>query len=289
MRASPTTPPCSWPGGKTVFAEQIIDLLFGVGHSAAWDRMDCFSETTYFEPCCGMAAVALHVRDGGFPGRMVLTDLDPSVVNLWRVVKESPYEIAECLGRLAADTSEPEFYRLRDLQNADVQNPVEHAARMIYLSKRAHGGLFRRNGSGKFNVPVGHGKGVQFSPPTEEYFIALSDMLHNTVIARANGLDTISLAGRGDYVFADPPYADSHSYGDPNRWGFDKTAEVVRSLERAADRGAKCAMTEHDSPAIRGLLSSKWAIHPVEVSARIQRKVAGVDRPVRREIIAVIG
>ena len=270
-----------------MFAEQIIDLLFGSGHTAAWDRMDCFDQTTYFEPFCGMAAVALKARDGGFPGRMVLTDLDPSVVNLWRVVKDRPYEIAECLGRLAADMTEPEFYRLRSMQNADVQDPVEHAARMIYLSKRAFGGMFRRNSSGQFNMPVGHG--VRFTPQAEAYFVSLSDMLHNTAIARAKGLDTISLAGRGDYVFADPPYADSHSYGDPNRWGLDKTAAVVRALEHAASRGARCALTEHDSPAVRGLLSSRWSIHPVEVSARIQRKVAGVDRPVRREIIAVIG
>lgn len=283
MRSSPLNPPCSWPGGKSVFAPAIIEALGGVkalepGHYGQTGR--------YFEPFCGMAAVALAVRHEGFGGEIVLTDLDPSVVNLWRVVRDRPEDLHECLCLLATDTSEPEFYRLRDLQNSDVQDSVEHAARMIYLSKRAHGGVFRRNKPGHVNMPVGHGKGEGFKVPDLDYFIDLHYALQHSSIARASGLDVIELAGAGDFVFADPPYADSHGYGF-ERWGISETTKVVRALERAADRGARCVMTEHDSPAVLALFGGRWCVKTVKVSARIQRKVAGVARPVRREIIAV--
>jgi DNA adenine methylase len=284
MRASPLIPPCSWPGGKSVFAPAIIEALgggdaLGPGYYGQTGR--------YFEPFCGMAAVALAVRHEGFGGEIVLTDIDPSVVNLWRVVKDKPEDLHECLSALVADTTEPEFYRLRDLQNADVQDPVEHAARMIYLSKRAHAGLFRRNLSGRVNMPVGHGKGEGFTVQPLSYFVDLHYTLQRSSIARASGVDVINLAGAGDLVFADPPYAGSHGYGLA-RWGISETTKVVRALERAASRGARCVMTEHDSPAVLALFGGRWRVKSVEVSARIQRKVAGVDRPVRREIIAVI-
>jgi len=265
-------PPCSWPGGKANFAETIGDKFQG-------------QPRVYVEPFLGMGAVLLHLLATGRVQRATVGDVDVSVVMLWRAIREQPVRVSQTLHQLCADTSEDAFYRVRAAQNEGAQDCVEHAARMIYLSKLAFGGVFRRNKSGALNMP--YGKGKQATPEGVEYFQQLSRLLQHVDIVRADGREIIATAMAGDWVYADPPYADAHSYGAAQRWSMHDTAHTVDALNVAAERGAACVFSEHDRLDVRALLAG-WSVDAVSVSQRVRRMntLDGAERGTRNEIIA---
>lgn len=264
-------PPCSWPGGKANFAPAI----------AAKFAKPC---KTYVEPYLGMGAVLLYLLDTGVVTRARVADLDPSVCTLWTAIKQRPRDVARALHALCVDASEDAFYRVRDAQNAHAQDSVEHAARMIYLSKLAFGGVFRRNRLGALNMP--YGKGKRIVPESVDYFERLSVLLRDVDIMRADGVHVIASVERGDWCYADPPYAGAHGYGGAE-WTVGHTSRVVDALNRAACEGAQCVFSEHDRPEIRALLP-QWNVEAVNVSQRIRRMntLDGSARGTRNEIIA---
>src|SRR6185295_2485545 len=110
------------------------------------------------------------------------------------------------------------YYRIRDerfnplrerLRAADgrIAYTSELAAMLIFLNRTGFNGLFRLNASGAFNVP--HGRNLNPRICDEDNLRAWSRMLHRYAVQ----LDVypfevmLERAGRGDFVYLDPPYA----------------------------------------------------------------------------------
>lgn len=130
-----------------------------------------------------------------------LSDNNLDLVITYQMIKADPTHLIARLKELAASHSEEQFYKVRDEEPAD---PVEVAARFIYLNKTCFNGLFRVNKSGKFNVPIGDYKNPNIV--AEENIMACHKALQKATITYHDYKLIDPRPQPGDFVYLDSPY-----------------------------------------------------------------------------------
>jgi DNA adenine methylase len=135
----------------------------------------------YIEPFAGSACLFFRIS----PNRSVLGDLNHDLIETYKIVRETPGEVASALQEMPV--GKDEFYRVREA-DARILSEIEKAARFIYLNRFCFNGLYRTNSKGQFNVPYGAPKTHRV--PTKADLEA---------VVRGN-------ARSGDLVYLDPPF-----------------------------------------------------------------------------------
>jgi DNA adenine methylase len=215
-------PPLRWAGGKRWLVHRYAHALPS-------------NFRTYYEPFLGSGAVFFHLR----PQRAVLADVNPELINVYRAIRDKPALLRRYLQRHQRLHSKKHYYRVRQ---RDAISETSKAARTLYLNRTCWNGLYRVNRQGKFNVPVGTKTVVAL--PTDD-FLTIADALSPKVeLAVSDFEPIIARAGKGDFVYVDPPYTVAHNY-----IGFIKYNEQIFSwadqvrlretIDRAVARGAK--------------------------------------------------
>lgn len=154
----------------------------------------------YHEPFLGGGAVFFAV--GSKAKKAFLSDRNLELVVTYQVIKEDPTHLIERLrGHAEAhhENAKDYYYQVRA---AEPTEPVEVAARFIYLNKTCFNGLYRVNRRGRFNVPIGSYKNPNIIQ--EENILACHEVLKNATI-RIGNFDSIA-PKKGDFVYFDPPY-----------------------------------------------------------------------------------
>lgn len=208
---------------------------------------------TYWEPFLGAGAVALSLPR---EVPVVASDVNAELMGVWDAVRRSPYQLIRDLRAMAAKHSPDFYYQVRDEWELE-SNEVGRAARFIYLNKTGFNGLYRKNKSGKFNVPLGRGRAS--SIPDTAQLIPVFDRIRNW---RLESLDFEDLLedktwrpSEGDVVYCDPPYDGTQDYS--TGFGEDDQRRLAAVLRRAARRGVRVIATNSDTPLIRELY--RWA------------------------------
>jgi DNA adenine methylase len=246
-----------WAGGKAQLLEQLRPLLPG--------RFE-----NYFEPFVGGGAVFFGVR----PRVATLSDVNRELVETYEVVRDQPDALIAALKRHRYEKDY--FYHVRD-QNPAQLSVVDRAARMIFLNKTAFNGLYRVNSRGQFNVPFGRHRQPQFCD--EDNLKACSLALEQVRLENADFEEVLSDAGRGDFVYFDPPYvpvSDTAYFTAYIPGGFSwadqqRLAEVVGRL---AARGVKVMLSNSDVAPLRELYQD-FRIETVTATRRINSRVEG--------------
>lgn len=233
-------PVLKWAGGKSGLLPQLLPLF-----PKNFDR--------YFEPFFGGGAVFFSL---GFAGESYLNDLNSELIDLYETVRDHPSQLISELDILAQKYSEEFYYRLRE------QNPnskVLRAARTIFLNKTGFNGLYRQNSKGGFNVPFGKREKCPALYDSENLLKASCSLQH----ANLQSLDfeaVLDQAGRGDFVYCDPPYeplSRTSSFNAYQGGGFSQ-AEQKRLKEaciRAQKRGANVVISNSSADFIKELYS----------------------------------
>ena len=212
---------------------------------------------TYHEPFVGSGAVFFDLVSRGAvqPRRVRLTDINPDLIGCWRQLRDDREAVITHLRKLAAERLEaPEehYYRVRDRFNparAAMLNggrpraelyTAELAAMLIYLNRTGFNGLFRVNSSGLFNVPPGRYKNPRICD--EHNLRQVSDAL----AALGAEVDyspydaVLEVAGPGDFVYLDPPYAPLSTTASFTSYTADRfDASDQRRLQEVVIRLAK--------------------------------------------------
>lgn len=219
------TPPLKWAGGKRWFISKYKDLLpasFG----------------TYHEPFLGSAAVFFDLQ----PKRAVLTDINEELINLYRVIRDMPVDLAARMQAHQNKHSADHYYMVR------AQKPrteLNRAARTLYLNRTCWNGLYRVNLKGEFNVPKGTKDKVVME---SDNFESISKVLRRATVACQDFEQTIDEAKRGDFVFVDPPYTVAHNNNgfvkyNQHLFSWEDQVRLRHAVERAASRGVKVLVT----------------------------------------------
>lgn len=220
-----------WAGGKRwLFTPEFVKSL------PRFER--------YIEPFLGGGAGFFAIE----PGAAILADLNPELIELYEIVRDSPSELRNGILNHQHEHSKDYYYAVR---SQIPTNKIDRAARTLYLNRTCWNGLYRRNLKGEFNVPIGTKSKVILETDDFEY---ASKLLSNAKLLESDFGKTIGMAKEGDLIFADPPYTTAHNFN-----GFVKYNESIfswhdqirlsHSLQKAVDRGAKIVSTNayHES------------------------------------------
>lgn len=175
-----------WVGGKS----QLLDVL--LPHVPP-------SFNTFYEPFVGGGAFLFAL----LPERAVISDINTELINAYLVVRDSVEDLIQGLQHHRNESSY--FYELR-AQDPATLTTIQRASRFIYLNKTCYNGLYRENSKGQFNVPFGRYKNPNIVDAVN--LRAVSDYLNRAdiEILCQDYRATVSRAGRGDFIYFDPPY-----------------------------------------------------------------------------------
>ena len=265
----PVDPIVKWAGGKSRLLGELTSRL---PNARQWTGK-------YFEPFAGGLALYFHLR----PRTAVLADMNPELINLYKVVRDTPDALIDDLQRHTAERTY--FYAVRALDPADL-TPVERASRFVFLNRTCFNGLWRVNRSGQFNVPFGRYDNPTLCP--EVRLRAASQALQGAALDHTDFESALVTARRGDFVYFDPPYdpitktARFTSYTMGN-FGDDDQRRLADLFARLAARGVRCMLSNSDTPFIRELYAS-FTIDTIMAPRAISRD-ATKRTPVREVIV----
>lgn len=200
-----------WVGGKSQLIPEITQRLP--------EYVEKGLPYQYVEPFTGSAAVALYLLDSPTPPtKVILSDINTDLVNLYEVVKSHPQKLLDFLQTLQdeydqledKEAKKPYYYAKREEFNLRENNTVKHAGLFMFLNRAGFNGLYRVNSKNQFNVPIGSYKQPKFV--FEEVIHRASELLTNVEMLNTSFEDTLRTAQETNidnlptFVYLDPPY-----------------------------------------------------------------------------------
>ena len=217
------------------------------------------------EPFAGSASLFFAIG----PRRAILGDLNRDLISTYSTIEADPQGVATAL--TGWKTDEDTYYRVRD-EAGDLEDPVERAARFVYLNRLCFNGLYRTNRDGHFNVPYGaRGAGRL---PDAAVLEAVSRCLRGVTLVAKDFSEVLGMASQGDLVYMDPPYrVTSRRVFREYQAGEFSSADLNRLrswLEKLDNQGIDFVVSYADSKEGRSLgegFNSK--------RVRVRRNIAG--------------
>lgn len=225
-----------WAGGKG----QILDELLA--------RVPA-QYNTYFEPFLGGGALFFSL----LPRKAVLNDKNEELMNGYMVIQSQVEALIQSIkGHV---NSKKHYYKVREVDPVSL-NPVERAARFIYLNKTCYNGLWRVNKEGKFNVPFGRYKNPLICD--EENLRLVAAALKDVTLLCQDFECALESARAGDFVYFDPPYyplSDTACFTMYVEAGFGPSEQerLARVFERLSRMGVFVMLSNSDTEYIRDL------------------------------------
>jgi DNA adenine methylase len=269
--ATPIRPLLKWAGGK----RQLLPAL--LEHAPP-------SFSRYFEPFLGSGAVFFHLAAEGLLAdrEAWLADVNADLIGCYRAVRDRTDDVVAELKRLDREyraNGSDCYYDVRDRRFnprrarlfADLPDeavaasyPADLAAMLLFLNRTGFNGLFRLNRRGEFNVPAGRYTDPKICDPA--HIAAVAETLRRPGIA----LDyrpfdkTMAMAGEGDFVYCDPPYAPlsrTASFANYTADGFSAFDQrrLQQAVVAASQRGASVVVSNSSAPEIVAGYSSRDA------------------------------
>jgi len=207
------------------------------------------------------------------PGeRLVLNDINPDLVTTYIQLRDNPQNLIKKLEQLSLDTSKKTFLKIRKTKP---KNPVDIAARLIYLNKTCFNGLWRVNGEGEFNVPWG-----QFKNPkifSRHNLLLVNQRLQGAKITNLPYSRALMDVRKCDLVYLDPPYiplSASSSFSKYTKDDFGLLEQyglsgVIAGLTQA---GAFVILSNSDTQLTRRIFGSGLSLKKVSVQRTISAK-----------------
>ena len=255
---TPAEPLAPWFGGKRNLAKRIIARIEAIPHRC------------YAEPFVGMGGVIL--RRSSRPDNEIVNDINGEIVNLFRIVREHPDELAAQF-RWALSSREV-FRRLVDVP-PDTLTDVQRAARFVYMQRLSFGGKPATEAT-----PGQIGLGPLYKSRMTPDRIRRAVLAAHRRLERVHieCLDWTAFVRRYDRPFTlfyvDPPYwgheAD-YGRGIFGRDDFARMAEILAAIE------GRFVLSLNDRPEVRevfGRFDIEAVTTSYTASAKAPRKAA---------------
>lgn len=234
------TPFVKWVGGKRSIITELTSRLpsdFGA----------------YYEAFAGGGALFFEIADR--VKKATIVDINIDLVFTYLMVQKQPEQLITLLRKHAANHSEEYYYKVRAQHK--INDPIEKAARFLYLNKTCFNGLYRVNRKGEFNVPIG-----KYTNPNiiaEDNIRACHKALKGVKILY--GMYSQITPEVGDFVYFDPPYhpTDTTSFTAYSQNGFtEKDQQDLRDFAlELHKKGIKVMLSNSKTPFVEDLYKSK--------------------------------
>lgn len=238
--------PLKWAGGKSKLMNKIEAVY---NKDFFWNS----EKYTYVELFGGGGSAWLFVLQNYCPKRMIVNDINPNVINLWKCIQNNPIELCEELDgmlseylKLDCDGWKEYFLNLRNIFNEkkDVLNGtntnIKIAAEFLFLNKTCFNGLWRTNSKGEFNTPFGKPANPNRVPNIydKEHIIRLSKLIKNVEFVCQDYKCVIGDDIIGNVlVYLDPPYRGTWTDYSKEAFGEREQIELAYYMKKLKDRG----------------------------------------------------
>ena len=199
-----------------------------------------------------------------------LSDVNQELALTYQVVRNDPEALILCLQKHASKHSKAHYLKVR--KQFISYDPIEIAARFVYLNRTCFNGLYRVNRSGQFNVPMGTYKNPKICDV--ENLRAVSEVLKKANVRLGDFSKVLPKAT--DFIYADPPYDGTFSSYDSSGFAEDDQRRLRDSAIKWHDAGASVMISNADTPLIQELYNRKpFIVHSVTAPRNISSKANG--------------
>jgi DNA adenine methylase len=253
-----------WAGGKGQLLKQYIQYIPRKFNN-------------YIEPFVGGGAVFFYLSNNGYidnDKKVVLIDSNEELINCYKIVNSSVAQLISILNSSSFLNNQDTYYKIRD---SNPQDPIEKAARTIYLNKTCFNGLYRVNSSGQFNVPFGkyanplicNGKNLE----------AVSIVLSKVDLICDDFSRCLEFAEKDDFIYFDPPYqplSKTANFTSYTKKCFDEQEQIrlYKIFKKLDNIGCKVMLSNSDTYLIKELYKD-FHIQVVLANRAINCKASG--------------
>jgi DNA adenine methylase len=206
----------------------------------------------YFEPFLGGGAVFFSLISKERKAKWFISDLNSDLILSYVIIRDKVKELVSSLEIYAENYFKNQsayYYKVRE---ANPKGEIEKVSRLIFLTKTCFNGLYRVNGKGKFNVPVG--RYVNPNIVNKENLFEVSKVLQSKDISIKcqDFEDALKGVGFGDFVYLDPPYhpvsptASFTSYTDSD-FDFSDQRRLFTKFKSLDKKGVKVLLSNSKS------------------------------------------
>lgn len=216
----------------------------------------------YIEPFLGAGALFF---DQDVTKMKIVSDFNNDLMDVYLAIK---FDLEELLQELDTHINTSEhYYEVRAWDRQDdwsSRSRVQKAARFIYLNKTNYNGLYRVNAAGHMNVP--YGGQVRPNWIQKELLSAVSAFLNykdsegseTTKLYSGSYKTATKLASPGDWVYLDPPYADTFTNYQSGGFTAQDQEELRDEILRlTTETGVPVLLSNSDVPLIHRLYQDK--------------------------------
>lgn len=243
-----------WVGGKTKLLSEIRKHIP--------QNFSC-----YYEPFIGGAAVLLDIK----PTCSVVSDVNVELVNFYQQIKTNHKKVLDIAQNF--QNSEESYYEIRQWDRHDgflARDPIERAARFLFINKTSFQGLWRVNKRGYHNVPYSFPKSIAFDNSKFENFVEITK---NTTFLCCEFKETLKTITVGDFVYFDPPY-----------WPISKTSSFtnysIGGFTQNDQNSLRDCCIELDKNGIKFLLSNSDCVETRKLYEMFHIETVVVNRSV---------
>ena len=172
----------------------------------------------YIEPFVGGGSVYFYLNKDN----SVISDIHKELIDLYRNIGNgNSKDIYEFMENNKND--EETYYKIRD--EMEIKDDLDNAKRFYYQRKTCFRGMMRYNKNGKFNIPFGRYKTINYNELINEDY---EKLLNNTEILN-EGFEFIfeKYNDENNFMFLDPPY--DSNFTDYGYCSFGKEEQIKLS------------------------------------------------------------
>lgn len=238
--------PLKWAGGKSKLMPKIEQIY---NKDFIWNS----NRYIYIELFAGGGSSWLYVLQNYKPKRLIINDINPNVINLWRCIQSNPKALCEEIDSIISnylsfdwDGRREFFLKLRKEFNVKKNvltgenTDIRMAAEFLFLNKTCFNGLWRTNSKGEFNTPFGKPTNLNREPViyVKDNIIKLSELVKDVEFICRDYKDVIDDDIVGDVlVYMDPPYRGTWSDYSKESFGEQEQIELSKYMKDLKDRG----------------------------------------------------
>lgn len=255
-------PIIKWVGGKTRFLKYINQ------------EIDKINFNNYFEPFFGSGAVFFSMFPNEQRKKYFINDHNKNLMDFYEWIKDgNPEQIHDSLHsyfgkfELMSEEQKREAYNkarndynnyllLGDEKDNDIKSFL-----FFVLNKTSFNGIYRVNGNGQYNVPVGRHNTYKY--PSLEEVKSAQETLKKCLITHGDWWEILKNVMENDLVYLDPPYYPDASsnfigYTDP-LFGITQHDDLINRVEDIVlNKGASVIISNSASEEFRQKLEKKF-------------------------------